>query len=98
MSRWRCICDRCGSKKWNDELRKEWTGLMVCAVGCWEPRHPQDRVRGKADRQAPPWVRPEPADVFLATSLLLREDGSSFLLEVPSAFALAPEAIAREID
>jgi hypothetical protein len=62
---WRAICDRCGFKKWNYELRKEWQGFMVCRAECWEPRQPQDKVRAKADKQAPPWVRPEPADVFL---------------------------------
>lgn len=63
---WRAICDRCSFKKWNYELRKEWTGLMVCADTCWEARHPQDTLRGKPDKQNPPWVRPEPADVFLS--------------------------------
>jgi hypothetical protein len=37
---------------------------MVCA-GDWEPRQPQDFVRGVADFQAPPFTRPEPADVFI---------------------------------
>lgn len=59
------ICDRCGFKKRNYELRKEWTGLLVCRDTCWEPRHPQDFVRGVADRQAIPDPRPEPDDVFL---------------------------------
>lgn len=77
---WLAICDRCGKKKNSDQLRKEWTGLMVCSDGCWEPRHPQDSVRGVVDRQAPPWVRPEPADVFIY-SYLLREDGAPFLRE-----------------
>jgi hypothetical protein len=37
---------------------------MVCS-GDWEVRQPQDYVRGVADIQAPPYVRPEQADVFL---------------------------------
>jgi len=32
---------------------------------CWEPRQPQDFVRGVADYQAPPWTRPEPQDQFI---------------------------------
>lgn len=71
---WIAICDRCGFQKKSDQLRKEWNGLMVCAVGCWEPRHPQDRVRGAVDRQAPPWVRPEPADVFLSPGDVTPDD------------------------
>ena len=37
---------------------------MVCQ-DCWEPRQPQDFVRGVADIQAPPWTRPEGTDVFV---------------------------------
>ncbi len=66
---WLALCDRCGFKYHSGQLRKEWTGLMVCCGGgtnnCWEVRHPQEFVRGKKDRQAPPWVRPEPADTFI---------------------------------
>lgn len=65
--KWNCVCDRCGFEYKNDKLFKEWTGLRVCrgpgTNECWEPRHPQDYVKGKADRQAPPWVRPEPAEI-----------------------------------
>lgn len=62
------ICDRCGFKYKSGQLRLEWTGLRVCdGVGtnrCYEPRHSQDGVRGKPDRQAPAWVRPEGPDTF----------------------------------
>lgn len=58
------LCDRCGFKFKSNQLRKEWTGLRVChgpdTNDCWEPRHPQDRLKGRKDKQAPPWVRPEP--------------------------------------
>lgn len=78
---WRVICDRCGFKKWNHELRKEWTGLMVCRETCFETRHPQDFVKGKPDKQNPPWVRPEPEDNFILSSLIILEDGGWLLLE-----------------
>lgn len=61
---WR-LCQRCGFKRRNYDTRKEWTGLIVCADTCFEDRHPQDFVRGVADRQRVPDPRPEPADVFL---------------------------------
>ena len=54
---WNAVCDRCGFQFKSDQLRREWTGLRVCSK-CWEPRNAQEFVRGKADRQAPPWVRP----------------------------------------
>lgn len=59
---WNVQCDRCGFEYKSSELRKEWTGLRVCRK-CWEARHPQDLLKGKVDRQAPPWVRPEPPDI-----------------------------------
>lgn len=78
--KWLAVCDECGFRRWNDELRRKWNGLMVCRDTCWEARNAQESVRGKADRQAPPWVRPEPADTFDFT-YLLREDGQPFLRE-----------------
>lgn len=59
---WRAICDVCGFKLWNHELRKRWDGLMVCSAD-FEKRHPQDFVKAKPDRQNTPWVRPEPDDI-----------------------------------
>ena len=70
---WNCICDRCGFQFKARQLRTEWTGLRVCR-DCWEPRHPQDFVKGKADRQAPPWVRPEPPEITLGTNDVQPED------------------------
>jgi len=78
---WNCICDSCGFKYKSTELRKRWDGLMVCKKD-WNPRQPQDFVRGKADPQAPPWSRPEPADVFVSSSFVLdisNLDGQSIL-------------------
>lgn len=57
---WNADCDRCGFSFKNDRLKLEWTGLRVCSGpgtnDCWEPRHPQESLRGKPDRQAPPWT------------------------------------------
>jgi len=50
-------CDRCGFWLKSNQLRLEWTGFRVCA-GCYEERNAQEFVRGKADRQVPPWSRP----------------------------------------
>ncbi len=45
----RAICDRCGFEYPLAELRKEWTGLMVCKSD-WDYREPQ---------LEPPKVAPE---------------------------------------
>jgi len=83
---WNVICDRCGFKYKAEQLRKEWTGLRTCDGGgtnqCWEVRHPQDFVKGRRDKQAPPWTQPEPTDSFTSNeSFLLLESGDSLLLE-----------------
>ena len=59
------ICDRCGFKFKFSELRKEWDGLYVCtAHGCWEPRQPQDYVKGIADHMSVPVSRPEAPNLY----------------------------------
>lgn len=58
------ICDECGFKVRSSETRKRWDGARVCNKD-WEARHPQDFVRGRADKQRVPNPRPEPADHFL---------------------------------
>jgi hypothetical protein len=67
---WKAICDVCGREFKSYHLRMRWDGLMVDQQ-CWEPRHPQDFVRGVADKVVPPWTRPEQQDtfVFVCTSL-----------------------------
>lgn len=65
---WLVICDRCGFRYYSSQLQKEWTGLYTCkgpgTIGCWEPRHPQDFVRGVMDNQNVPWKRPG-SDTFV---------------------------------
>lgn len=58
LGKWNAQCDRCGFDYKNTELKQEWTGLRVCRE-CYEPRHPQDRLRAKADRQSTAWTRPQ---------------------------------------
>lgn len=64
---WNAICDRCAFKKKAFELRKEWTGQMVCK-DCFEHRHPQDLIKVPKDTQSVPWSRPEPVDVFVSVT------------------------------
>lgn len=57
------ICDRTGFKVIAGTLIKQWDGTMV-RPRSWESRHPQDFVRGRAEKpRASP--RPEQPDVFI---------------------------------
>ena len=59
------ICDRCGFAYRASELKKTWDGLFVCEED-WEPRHPQDFVRGRADKITPSGpIRPDPEETFV---------------------------------
>ncbi len=58
------ICDVCGFKYRASQTRMRWDNLRVCHKD-WEPRHPQEYVRGKVDKIAVKNPRPRPPDVFL---------------------------------
>lgn len=69
---WAC-CDRCGFNFRHDQLRKEWTGLMVCAAD-FDPRPaelspPSIYPEGQPVRDA----RLDPGDV-LGPNLTTAED------------------------
>lgn len=55
----RAICDRCGFEYRLSQLRKEWTGLMVCSAD-FDPRPPQmSPPNVKAEGTAKPNARPD---------------------------------------
>ena len=60
---WNITCDRCSKKTKADEIKKEWTGFLVCPV-CFEERHSQDFVRARQDKISVPFTRPRPVDSF----------------------------------
>lgn len=64
------IDDRSGFKVRSYRTRKEWTGLIIKDT-MWEPRHPQDFVRGVRDDQSVPDPRPRQADQFLYVNTTL---------------------------
>lgn len=45
-------CQRTGKVIRASDARREWTGLIV-AKEEWEPRHPQDYLRTRADKMTP---------------------------------------------
>ena len=55
---WNAACSLCGAKRKASVLKKHWTGWWRCAEH-WEPRQPQDFVRGVQDVQTVPWSQPD---------------------------------------
>lgn len=58
---WNAECERCGFVYKASQLRKEWTGFMVCK-SCWEPRHPSDFFKMPAEDVSVPFTAPESDD------------------------------------
>lgn len=56
--------DRTGFPQRAERTRKEWNGLIVDEAR-WEPRQPQDLVRGVPDRQSVPEPRPLAPNVYV---------------------------------
>ena len=88
------ICDICGRQYKSYELQKRWDGFMVCKDD-FEPRQPQDFVRGVADFQAPPYTRPENADVFVG---VCTPDGMSCIVDYAVADCCVTDYIALWFD
>jgi hypothetical protein len=80
---WNTICDVCGREYKASQLKQRWDGLKTCNDD-WEPRQPQDFVRGVADTQAPPWSRPEQANSFQPVTLVYDNNGQPFISPVVS--------------
>jgi hypothetical protein len=71
---WIADCDVCGRKYKASLLTERWDGLMCCEDD-WEIRQPQDFVRGVADTQIAPWLRPEPQDKFIIFCTIYTNNG-----------------------
>lgn len=67
------ICDYSGFKVRASECRRTWDGYYVHKK-YWEPRHPQDFVRGRVDRQTVEIARPEQEDRFITSADISPED------------------------
>lgn len=88
------ICDQCGTKFKASQLKKDWQGFYMCQ-SCWEPRHPQEFVRGTQDQQTPPWTRPGGADILLYVCDLASQSsvaGLAIASCMIAEFSLAPGA------
>lgn len=66
LGKWNVICQRCGFKRTNnDVIRESRTNLLVCRDTCFEPIHPQEFIKSKADKQSVSFTRPKPTNVFV---------------------------------
>jgi hypothetical protein len=71
---WLYQCQRCGFTKYASQIKQGWTGLRVCST-CWEPRHPQEFVRGVRDDMAVPFANaPADSPTFLELNEVTRDD------------------------
>lgn len=73
-------CMRCGLEYRRSNMKTEWNGSIVCSP-CWEPRHPQDFVRGTEDDQAAKGIVNPPTEENYTTDLPASQytvPGSSF--------------------
>lgn len=70
---WKAVCDACGFDFYASELRLRWDGMRVCRDD-WEPRHPQDFLRGRRDDQTVPWTRPPGTDQQITVNPLDPDD------------------------
>jgi hypothetical protein len=82
---WLYACQRCGLTKYASQVRLEWTGLRVCS-DCWDPRHPQEFVRGRVDDIVPPYTNP-PGVTFITTS---NRNGTDELLSPSGDDVISP--------
>ena len=78
------VCDRSGQTFPASEMRREWTGMWV-HESYWEPRHPQDFVRGRADDQKVPVSRPDVDPVSLLVTASASGTSSSATITIVSA-------------
>ncbi len=67
------ICDTCGFQFKGSELRKRWDNAMACNK-CWEPRHPQDLIKPRSEKNNVKNARLEPEPRFLGINEIRPED------------------------
>ena len=63
------ICDVCGRKFKFSRLRQKWDNTWACEND-WEPRQPQDYLRGIPDNMSVPLSRPDPPNSFIQDEIV----------------------------
>ena len=59
---WKATCHRCGFQFPSFEIKKEWTGLLVCG-SCFEQRHEQTLIKVRGEQAFPTFVSKD-SDVY----------------------------------
>lgn len=67
------ICDVCGWKMKQSQLRKRWDGAMVCDKD-FEHRHPQDSLKAIPEKNNIRDARPQPEPRFLQPGEVTADD------------------------
>lgn len=80
------ICDYCGKKRKNKDIRLTWDGQRVCKDRCWEYRQPQDFVKGVIDWQQLPFSRPDVSPTFVS------EDNNLSTTAAVASFTYTPNS------
>ena len=75
---WNAICDVCGRKFKFSRLRQKWDNTWACEQD-WEPRQPQDYLKGIKDNMSVPISRPD-SETFLDTIVVNPVISSSLLI------------------
>lgn len=86
---WNAACYRCGAKRKASQMRKQWQGFWVCKEH-WEPRHPQDFVKAKAETTTVPWSQEKPNEVF---TMLCDPNGQSAIPDKALPDCMIPDYI-----
>jgi hypothetical protein len=71
------ICDVCGRKFKFSRLRQKWDNTWACEQD-WEPRQPQDYLKGIKDNMSVPLSRPDPPTLFLDELIVTESTVSTF--------------------
>lgn len=73
LGSWNVICDVCGRKFKNTDVRKRWDGFLVCSND-WESRHVADFIKVKPEKNNVKDSRPEVADQFVTVTYITTGD------------------------
>lgn len=90
LGSWNVICDVCGRKFKNTDVRKRWDGFVVCSQD-WETRHVSDFIRARPEKNNVRDSRPEVEDQF--TNITYINTGDSPACTPVSSSAIAGMAV-----
>jgi hypothetical protein len=93
------ICDICGFKVRASSTKYNHDGLLVCAKTCYEPRHPQETIRGVKEKITPDKVRVEGEDTYLWRSkeFYITTDGTPYRVADGSFYVIAGSQVGSKV-